>query len=79
MPIFRRKVSQEQDAPTVSARELKHLMDSGADPVILDVRKAEAYREYPFIIPNELSIAPADLPDRYEELPRDRFIAAYCT
>ena len=80
MPWFRRQYpGRELAPPTISARQLAERIERGLPTVILDVRQPTAYAEYPGAIPGSVRIPPAELPDRYGELPRDRPIVTYCT
>jgi rhodanese-related sulfurtransferase len=63
----------------LSVRQLKRKLDLGEDVVIVDVRQPGGYLDYPYAIPGSVSIPPAELPDQYEELPRDKLIVTYCT
>lgn len=71
------KQKNDEPVPMISAAELKRRLDQGENPVILDVRQPDAYAEYPGAIPGSVRIPPAHLPDRYQELPRDRLIVPY--
>ena len=80
MRLFRRKQEkQPAEVPMLSVRQLKHKLDLGEDVVVVDVRQPGGYLDYPYAIPGSVSIPPAELPDRYEELPRDKLIVIYCT
>ncbi|MBV9279040.1 MAG: hypothetical protein JOZ41_03070 [Chloroflexi bacterium] len=79
MPIFRRRTNVEEQVPAIAVSELKRRLDRGEDILVLDVRQPDAYRQFPAAIPGEVRIYPAELPDRFGELPRDRPIVAYCT
>jgi adenylyltransferase/sulfurtransferase len=63
----------------ITIEELRQRLERGNNVVVLDVRQPLAYAEYPGTIPGSVRIPPAELPDRYGELPRDRLIVAYCT
>lgn len=63
-------------AKVVSAKELKAHQDQAA-LVIVDVRPAESYaREH---IAGAINIPWAQLAKGHAQLPKDRFIALYCT
>ena len=47
--------------------------------VVVDVRQPAGYDAYPGAIRGAVRIPPAELPDRYEQLPRDRPLVLYCT
>jgi rhodanese-related sulfurtransferase len=68
-----------QSVQTVSVDELKQMLDRGQAVLVLDVRQPGGYAEMPGGVPGSVRIPPADLVDRYVELPRDRLIVPYCT
>jgi rhodanese-related sulfurtransferase len=74
-----RRGERAEPVPMISAGELKRRLDRGEHVVVLDVRQPSAYAEYPGAIPGSIRIPPAELPDRYGELPRGRLILSYCT
>lgn len=78
MRLFRRK-EQTLTVPSITARELKRRLDEGQDVVVADVRQPVGFDVYPGAIPGALRIPPAQLPERYTELPRDRMIVLFCT
>lgn len=78
MRLFGRK-QETRGVPAISAQELKQQMDRGRNLVIVDVRQPTGFEVYPGTIPGSLRIPPAELPDRYGELPRDRPIVVFCT
>ncbi len=80
MRLFGKRGRESVEAgPTISVGELKRRLDRGENVVVLDVRQPSAYAEYPGAIPGSSRIPPAELPDRYHELPQDRLIVPYCT
>jgi len=80
MRLFRRNHTEPaQPVPAITVEELRQRLERHDTMVVLDVRQPHAYSEYPGEIPGSVCIPPAELPDRYGELPRDRLIVAYCT
>jgi rhodanese-related sulfurtransferase len=80
MRLFGRKQEkQPAEVPMLSVIQLKRKLDLGEDVVVVDVRQPGGYLDYPYAIPSSVSIPPAELPDRYEELSRDKLIVTYCT
>jgi hypothetical protein len=78
MRLLGRKSQQNAESPPmVSPEELKRRLDRGEDVVVLDVRQPEAYAECPGAIPGSIRIPPAEIPERYNELPRNRPIIPY--
>jgi rhodanese-related sulfurtransferase len=61
----------------IDAGELRHRLASATPPLLLDVRRSEAFADPPGIagaVPFALDREPIRLPD----LPRERPIVAYC-
>ena len=79
MWLFRRKQEKQPDTPMLSVTQLKRKLDLSEDVVIVDVRQPGGYVDYPYAIPASVSIPPAELPERYAELPPDKLIVTYCT
>jgi rhodanese-related sulfurtransferase len=46
---------------------------------VVDVRQPHAYDEFPSSIPGSIRIPPAELPERYAELPTGSLLVLYCT
>ena len=78
MKLFRRK-QDERGVPSLTAQDLKRRLERGENLVVVDVRQPTGYEVYPGTIPGALRIPPAELPERYQELPRDRAIVLFCT
>jgi rhodanese-related sulfurtransferase len=76
--IFGRTYDQAP-VPAISVRELKRRLDQGEEVVVVDVRQPAGYDAYPGTIPGSVRIPPTVLPERYQELPRDRALVLFCT
>lgn len=63
----------------ITVRELYDMMDSGAAPLIVDVRSRTAQSLEPRRIPGALHVPVQEMESRIKELPRDREIVLYCT
>jgi rhodanese-related sulfurtransferase len=63
--------------PTITPGELRRLIHSGENVVVLDVRQPTALSEYPGAIPGSVRIPPSEVPRRYRELPRGSVIVPY--
>lgn len=63
--------------PLITLAQLRQRQARGEPLLLLDVRLTDAYRATAGVIPGALRIAPAELPERYQELPRDRTLVAY--
>jgi membrane protein DedA with SNARE-associated domain/rhodanese-related sulfurtransferase len=63
----------------ISVAELQELIQSGAAPVIVDVRSASARTLEPHWIPGSLHVSLLDVAEHVKGLPRDRDIILYCT
>lgn len=78
MRLFSRK-QEIGGVPALTAQELKRRLDAGENLVVVDVRQPVGSEVYPGTIPGSIRIPPAELPERYQELPRDRTIVLFCT
>ena len=63
----------------ISVAELYDLIESGAGPLIIDVRSPTARTLEPHWIPGALHISLTDVDKHLMDLPRDRDIIIYCT
>jgi membrane protein DedA with SNARE-associated domain/rhodanese-related sulfurtransferase len=63
----------------ISVSDLYELIQSGAAPLIIDVRSATARELEPRWIPGALHVPLQDVAHRLKELPRDRDVILYCT
>ena len=63
----------------ISVADLYELMQTGASPVIIDVRSSTARALEPRWIPGALHVPLPDVAHHLKELPRDRDIILYCT
>lgn len=69
---------ESQPPPFVSVSQLASLLGRADAPLVLDVRKAEAYDAGPRLLPGALRVAPGHVESVAALLPRDRDIVAYC-
>lgn len=74
-----RVIGESTPVPTISAQQLRQMLDRGDPLTVLDVRSPHAYAEAHGAIPGSIRIAPHEIPKRYQEIPRDRLAVAYCT
>jgi membrane protein DedA with SNARE-associated domain/rhodanese-related sulfurtransferase len=63
----------------ISVAELNELIQSGARPLIIDVRSATARELEPHWIPSAVAISLEDVDAHLKDFPRDRDIILYCT
>jgi rhodanese-related sulfurtransferase len=77
--FFRSKPNDQRNSVGISPREVKSLIDAGKDVTVVDVRQPHAYDEFPDSIPGSVRIPPAELPERYAELPTGSLLVLYCT
>ena len=63
----------------ISVAELSALIQSGKQPVIIDVRSATARALEPRWIPGALHISLTDVDTHLKDIPKDRDIILYCT
>lgn len=75
----RRRFYARLDMARISVAELRARMDSGANPVVIDVRSATAQSLERRRIPGALHLPMRDFQQHIAGLPRDREIVLYCT
>ena len=75
----RKAFLKELEISRIAPEELKAEMDRGEDVFIVDLRHPLDFLPHPFTIGNALRMAPAELEQRHQEIPRDRDIVLYCT
>ena len=75
----RRRFLRDLRIARISQDELRRQMDSGAPPLIVDLRSALDVGTDPHVIPGALRIAAEDLERRHAEIPRDRDVVVYCS
>jgi membrane protein DedA with SNARE-associated domain len=63
----------------ISPEELKRKLDAGEEVLIVDLRHSLDFEAEPRFIPSAMRVAPEELDERHQELPRDRDIILYCT
>ena len=72
-PVQTSPLAVEPD--TITVEELKDLLDSKADIVLVDVRNTDSYDLSH--IPGAIVIPSGEIRDRHDELPRDKMIVLY--
>ena len=75
----RKAFLKELEISRITPEELKNEMERGEDVFIVDLRHPLDFLAYPFTIGNALRMAPAEIEQRHQEIPRDRDIVLYCT
>ncbi|MBI5681960.1 MAG: hypothetical protein HZB79_08350 [Deltaproteobacteria bacterium] len=63
----------------ITVKELKAKMDKGGDIVILDARVSSSYLDSMVKIKGAVRIDPDSIERKYQVLPKDKEIIAYCT
>jgi membrane protein DedA with SNARE-associated domain/rhodanese-related sulfurtransferase len=63
----------------ISVAELAEVMQSGTEPLIIDVRSATARELEPYWIPGAIHISLAEVASLVKDLPKERDIILYCT
>jgi rhodanese-related sulfurtransferase len=80
MRLFPARTPTDPDGvPMILAAELHQRLRRGERILPLDVRQPAAYAEHAGAIPGSRRIPPAEVPDRYAEVPRDLLVVPYCT
>jgi membrane protein DedA with SNARE-associated domain/rhodanese-related sulfurtransferase len=75
----RLRVLAELRMARIEPEELRRLLDAGAELVVVDLRHAVEFEEEPRTIPGALRMRPEEVPQRHEEIPRDRDVVLYCS
>lgn len=63
----------------ITPEDLRRMLDAGDQVVIVDLRHALDVEAVPYAIPGALRMAPEELEQRRQEIPRDRDVVLYCT
>ena len=77
--IQRQRFLRELRIARIMPEELKRLMDSGENVLIVDLRHSLDFEADPRTLPGALHFDPDDLEHRSNEIPRDRDVILYCT
>lgn len=77
--LIRQRFLRSLRVARIMAVDLKEMLDSNNEVVILDLRDPLDFEVNPQLIPTALRMPPAELESRHGELPRDRDIILYCT
>lgn len=75
----RKAFLKELEVSRITPEELRSMLDRGEDVFIVDLRHPLDFLPNPYTIGNALRMAPAELEQRHQEIPRDRDIVLYCT
>jgi membrane protein DedA with SNARE-associated domain len=75
----RRRFQRQLYADRVSPQELKHRLDGGEKVFLLDLRHPLDFLPDPRVLPGAIRMAPEELEQRHQEIPRDREVILYCT
>lgn len=75
----RRKFLEQVKGDRITPDELKHELESGLLPVIIDLRHPLDVLTDPRTLPGALQIAPEDLEARHREITRDGEVVLFCT
>ena len=76
---LRRRLMRDLQIARISPGELKYLIESKKEVVIIDLRDTVDFEENPRLIHGSTRMPPDQLELRHEELPRDREIVLFCT
>jgi len=74
-----RAIPESRPVREMTPAQLLRMLNANGPVVVLDVRSRQSYADARVSIPGSLRIAPHEIPQRYEEIPRDRLAVAYCT
>jgi membrane protein DedA with SNARE-associated domain len=77
--LARRRFQRELWMARISPEDLKAKLDAGEPLAIVDLRHPLDFLPYPQVIPGAIRLAPSEIAQRNQEIPRDREIILYCT
>ena len=75
----RRKLLNELRMARITVDELHRMLETGENPIILDVRSHAALEQDPSLIRGALHMTMDEVELRHQEIPRDRDIILYCS
>ena len=77
--LARRRFIKSLRVARISPEALRELLRGGEDVMIVDLRESLDFEANPTLIATAVRMAPDEINERHEELPRDRDIILYCT
>ena len=77
--IRRRAALRQVRVARITVEELRRRLEAGEPLTIVDLRHPMDFESDPYVIPGAIYIPAEDLPDRHQEIPRDRETVLYCT
>ena len=77
--LRRRMLLRQMVQSRLEPQELFEQMQTGENVYIVDLRHPVEQLTDPFVLPGALRIAPDELTQRHNEIPRDRDVVLYCT
>ena len=77
--IRRRRFIRALMIARITPAELKGKIDTGDEPMIVDLRHSLEFGVDPVVIPGAVHMSPEELERRSAEIPRDRDVILYCT
>ena len=83
--LFRRPLTvgviqaQTKGAPRLDVAGLKALMDAGANPFVVDLRKREQVQKDPVTVPGSIRLAPHLIVEHALSLEPGRTVVLWCT
>src|SRR5881628_1716753 len=75
----RRRLLNELRMARITVDELHQMLETGENPIILDLRSHAALEQDPSLIRGALHMTIEDMQRRQQEIPRDRDIILYCS
>ena len=76
--LHRQKLLRELRVARITPVELKQLMNSGKELIVVDLRDILDHMADPYTIPGALRISPEELEQRHQDIPRDRDVILFC-
>ncbi len=77
--LARRKFQRQLWMDRITPEELRSKIESGEPLAIVDLRHPLDFLPSPQLLPGAIRIAPEQIEQRHQEIPRDREIILYCT
>lgn len=75
----RERVLRDLRVARITPQELKQLMDSGEETLVIDLRQSLDFEAAPEIIPGAVHLDPEDIEVNIANIPRDREVVLYCS
>jgi len=75
----RRRFLRQTALARITPEELQQRLEAGEPVAVVDLRHPLDFLAYPRVIDHAIRLAPEELEQRHQEIPRDREVVLYCT